>query len=153
MKSIWPIILLAAEPFVNFDRALAAVAIVLGVIGFWRSEQPFSELNKRADTMTEEFLRMVMTITVSYASFTKALTGVELDSIELPENGAFALLTSFYLKQQLHAERFTQEKLAELRNDTRHQVEIGAREYAEMLIKSGLGRLRDGVEFNPKLKK
>ena len=144
MENIWSSL--------TFDRVLATVAIVLGVIGIWRAEHLFRELNERADKMTDEFLNKAITIVVSYASFTKALWAVELSPVELREDGAFALMTSFYFQQLLHTTKFTPEQLAELRKHTRNQVETGARDYAEMLIKSGLGRLKDGVEFNPDLK-
>jgi len=139
------------ESFFTFDRILATVAIVVGVVGIWRAEHLFKRLNKRADKMTENFLLSAIRIVVSYASFTKALQAVELPPTELPKDGAFALLTSFYFQQVLHSEKFKPEELNDLRKSTRHQVEIGARDYAEMLIKSGLGKLKDGVEFNPDL--
>ena len=140
------------ETFLTFDRILATVAIVLGVFGIWRAEHLFKKLNNRADAMTEEFFRKAITIVVSYASFTKALRGVELSPSELREDGAFALMTSFYFQQLLHTNKLTPAELGELRKHTRSQVETGARDYAEMLIKSGLGKLKDGVEFNPDLK-
>lgn len=145
-------ILGSAEVFFTFDRVLASVAILVGVVGIWRGEYLFERLNKRADKMTEEFLRSATTVTVSYASFARALLGVELFSEELPKDGAFALLTSFYFQQMLHSSKFTPEQLSELRKQTRKQVEVGARDYAEMLVKSGLGKMKDGVEFNPDLR-
>jgi len=142
----------SAKAFLTFDRVLASVAILIGVWGILRAEHLFERLNKRAATMTEEFLRSAATIAVSYASFARALLGVELFSEELPKDGAFALLTSFYFQQVLHSGKFTPEQLGELRKQTRRQVELGARDYAEMLVKSGLGKMKDGVEFNPDLR-
>jgi len=141
------------ESFFTFDRILATVAIVVGVVGIWRAEHLFKRLNNRADKMTEDFLRSATTILVSYASFTRALqAGVELPATELAKDGAFALLTSFYFQQVLHAGKLRPEEFSDLRKSTRAQVETGARDYAEMLIKSGLGKLKEGVEFNPDLR-
>jgi hypothetical protein len=146
------IVLGGTESLFTFDRVLATVAIVLGAAGIWRAEFLFERLNKRADKMTEEFLRSATTIVVSYASFTRALLGVELLPTELSKDGAFALLTSFYLQQTLHRDKFTPGQLSELRKLTREQVEKGARDYAEMLVKGGLGKMKDGLEFNPDLR-
>ena len=86
----------SAESFFTFDRLLATVAIVVGVVGIWRAEHLFGKLNKRADKMREDFLGSATTTLVSYASFTKALQGIALSPTELSKDGAFALLTSFY---------------------------------------------------------
>jgi hypothetical protein len=141
----------SADAFLTFDRILATVAIVLGVGGIWRAEHLFKKLNERADGMTEEFLRQAITVVMSYASFTRALQGVELLPAELREDGAFALLTTFHLQKLLHSSKFRPEQLAELRALTRKQLEKSALEDAQLLIKSGLGKLKEGVEFNPEL--
>ncbi|SRR6266404_3327908 len=144
-------LLASAEAFLTFDRILATVAILLGVAGIWRAERLFKRLNERANGMTEEFLRQAITVVMSYASFTRALQGVELFPAELREDGAFALLTTFHLQKLLHRSKFTPEQLAELRALTREQLEKSAREDAQLLIRSGLGKLKDGVELNPEL--
>ncbi|HUN61902.1 MAG TPA: hypothetical protein VMU53_07925 [Candidatus Sulfotelmatobacter sp.] len=135
-----------------FDRIIPTVAIVLGVAGIWRAEYLFKKLNDRADAMTEEFLRQVITVVTSYASFTRALQGVDLFPGELPKDGAFALLTTYHFQKLLHSGKFTPQQLAELRQLTREQVEKSARQDAELLINSKLGKLKDGVELNPELK-
>jgi hypothetical protein len=144
-------LLASAETFLTFDRILATVAIVLGVSGIWRAEHLFKKVNGRADGMTEEFLRQAITVVMSYASFTRALQGVELLPAELREDGAFALLTTFHLQKLLHGSKFTADQLAELRALTRKQLEKSAREDAQLLMRSGLGRLKEGVELNPEL--
>jgi hypothetical protein len=138
--------------FFTFDRVLATVAIVIGVAGIWRAEFLFERLNKRADNMTDEFLRSAITIAISYATFSRSLLGVELFSEELPKDGAFALLTTFYFQQVLHRGKMTSDEFNDLRKLTREQVEKGARGYAEMLVNAGLGKMKKGVEFNPDLR-
>lgn len=125
--------------------------IVLGLAGIWRAEYLFDRLNKRAGAMTEEFLRQAIRVVTSYASFTRALQGVELLPGELPKDGAFALLTTYHLQKLLHSDKFTPSQLAELRQLTREQVEKSARQDAELLINSNLAKLKDGVELNPDL--
>ena len=72
---------------------------------------------------------------------------VEMNTLDLPKDGAFALFTVFRIHQLLYP-KATPEQMAALRKKTRDAAEIGAREYAEMLIKSGQGKFRDGFEFN-----
>src|SRR5215475_12084383 len=100
----------AMESFFTFDRVLATVAIVVGVVGIWRAEYLFKRLNERADKMADDVVRTAMTIAVSYASFARSLLGVELDPQELPKDGAFALLTAFYFQQKLNQEKLTPEE-------------------------------------------
>ena len=54
----------SAEFFFTFDRILATVVIVVGVLGIWRAEHLFRKLNKRADKLREDFLGSATTTCV-----------------------------------------------------------------------------------------
>ena len=98
--------------------------------------------------MRNALLREANTVLQSYAAFSRALQVVELDPLELPPDGAFALLTSFYFQQLLHKEKFTPEELQELQKLSRKNVDKAARDYVQMLASSGLGS-REGMQPEP----
>lgn len=132
---------------------LSSIAIVLGVVGIWRSEHLFRKLGKKLedliDSMKKNVLGEMVTVANSYAVFTRALQAVELDPMELPKDGAFALLTTFHLTKLLHP-NLTSEEFAALRKRTREGVDKAAREYVDLLTKSGMGKLKQGIELvNP----
>jgi hypothetical protein len=133
------------------EPLLSIIAILLGVAGIWRSERLFKKLDNNLNHLMEDMkdntLRQAITVTVSYAAFTRALQAVELDPMELPKDGAFALLTAFQLQKLLNTD-FTPEQLAELRTLTRESVDKNACRNVDQLIKSGMGKLKDGVELN-----
>jgi hypothetical protein len=133
----------------SLDRGLATIAIIVGIAGILRADYLFGKLNRRADNMTERFLGEALTTLVSYAAFAQAMQGIDLFSFELPKDGAFALLTAFHLQKILHAKKLSPEQLTELRQKTRNQVTDEAKEQAKLLIKSKLGKLKEGVEFGP----
>jgi hypothetical protein len=122
----------------------------LGVVGIWRSEYLFTKLGKKLgnliDSMKKNVLGEMLTVTNSYAAFTRALQAVELDPTELPKDGAFALLTTFHLTKLLHP-NLTAEEFAALRKLTRESVDKTAREYVDLLTKSGMGKPRKGIEL------
>lgn len=133
------------------STALSVFAIILGVAGIWRAEYLFKKLNRAlehlVDTVRKDALRETITIAASYAAFTRSLQAVELDPMQLPQDGAFALLTAFHL-QKLRNPQFTPEEFATLRSDTRRNVEKTARTYADLLVGSGLGKLKKGIELS-----
>lgn len=138
--------------FLSSDRGLAYVAIVVGVGGVLRADWLFHKLYQREKYIREAILRETKTVLLSYAAFSRALQGVELDEAHLKKDGAFALLTSFRIQQLLFPDA-TPEQQAELRRTTREQIEKSARDYAEMIVNAGMGNLKEGLELNPELKK
>lgn len=138
--------------FFSSDRGLAYVAIFIGVGGILRADWLFHKLYKREKYIREAILSEAKTVLLSYAAFSRALQGVELNETDITKEGAFALLTSFRI-QQLLAPDAPMQQLAELRKGTREQVEKSARDYAEMLLGAGMGKLKTGIELNPDLKR
>ena len=130
------------------DRWLAIIAIALGTVGILRAEWLFEKLYKKEKYIKNAVLTEGTTVAVSYASFSRALQAVELKPLELTKDGAFALLTGFRF-QQLINEDFTPEQFAELREQTRKQVDKEARAYAKELIASGMASVKEGVEITP----
>jgi len=129
---------------------LSSVAILLGLVGIWRSEHPFTKLDKNLEhlihSMKKNILGEMLTVTNSYAAFTRALQVVELDPMELPKDGAFALLTTFHFTKLLHP-NLTAEEFAALRKLTRESVDTTARDYVHLLISSGMGKPKEGTEL------
>jgi hypothetical protein len=129
------------------------LAIVVGVGGILRAEWLFEKLYKREKDIREALLREANTVLLSYASFSRALQGLELDPMEMTKDGAFAALTSYHFQQLLHGSSYTPQQLVELRKLTREQIEKQARVYAEQFIAAGIGKLKDGVVLNPEFEK
>jgi hypothetical protein len=146
-------ILANAWSFLTSDRGLAILAILVGVGGILRSEWLFEKLYRREKHIREALLREANTVLLSYASFARALQGIDLDPKEMAKDGAFAALTSYHFQQLLHGGSYTPQQLAELRKGTREQVEKQAQVYAEQFIAAGIGTLKSGMGFNPDLKK
>lgn len=134
----------------GFSDLLAFIAILLGVVGIWRSEHLFTKLDKKLEhligSMRKNVLGEMLTVTTSYAAFTRALQAVELDPMELPKDGAFALLTTFHFMKLLHP-NLTSEEFAELRKRTRGSVDTTARGYVDLLTTSGMGKPKQGIEL------
>lgn len=128
--------------FVTSDRGLAIFAIVVGVGGILRAEWLFEKLYKREKHIREALLREANTVLLSYASFSRALQGLDLDPAEMRKDGAFAALTSYHFQQLLHGSTFTPQQLAELRQLTREQIEKQAVVFAEQFIAAGIGNSR-----------
>ena len=131
----------------SIDRVLSIVALVVGIVAILRVEWLFEKLYKREKYIKQAMLEELTTVLNSYAAFSRAMQFVEMNTLDLPKDGAFALFTVFRIHQLLYP-KATPEQMAALRKKTRDAAEIGAREYAEMLIKSGQGKFRDGFEFN-----
>ncbi len=130
---------------------LSSIAILLGLVGIWRAEHLFAKLDKNLelliDGLKRNMLGEMLTVTSSYAAFTRALQVVKLDPMELPKDGAFALLTTFQFMKLLHP-NLTPEEFAALRKQTREGVDETAREYVDELTKSGVGKIKEGIELN-----
>jgi hypothetical protein len=130
------------------DRWLAIIAILVGTLGVLRAEWLFEKLYKREKYIKEALLREALTVTVSYASFSRALQALELTPLEMEKDGAFALLTGFHLQKLVNAD-YTPEQFAELRKLTRKQVDKMARVYVNELVASGLASPKEGVVITP----
>lgn len=129
---------------------LAAIAILIGVVGIWRAEQLFNKLVKTQEHLIGDMkngaLDQAISVTASYAAFRRAMQAVEIDPGELPEDAAFALFTTFHFQSV----RFSGAKpadVAKLRKDTRASIDKDARGYIDMLINSGLAKRRAGVDL------
>ncbi len=129
------------------DRLLSIVALVVGVAALIRVEWLFEKLYKREQYIRQAILEEFMTVLNSYAAFSRAMQFVEMNTLDLSKDSAFALFTVFRIHQLLYP-KATPEQMAALRKKTRDAAETGAREYAKMLIKSGQGKIRDGFDFN-----
>ena len=129
---------------------LSAFAIVLGVAGIWRAEALFSKLDATLEhliaTMRNQVLDSVITVTVSYAAFRRALQVVEIPPEELPEDAAFALFTSFHF-QSLRFANAKPEDLKKLHKDTRAKIDTDAKGYVKMLLASEVARKKPGVSL------
>jgi hypothetical protein len=107
LQKFWEI-LISDRGLSILATVLSIVAIVVGVGGILRAEHLFKELDRTLKhllrDMRKDALREAVTVTASYAAFTRALQVVELDPMELPKDGAFALLTGFRFQQILNPE-------------------------------------------------
>jgi hypothetical protein len=130
---------------------ISILAILVGAVGIWRAERLFDELNGNVKelitSLKNNMLKEAETVFASYASFVRSLQAVDLKPHELPQDGAFALLTVFRIQQLLNRD-FSSEQIAELRKQTRTSVEKAAHSYVEMLTKSGLATMKPNVRLN-----
>ena len=142
---------------ISSDRGLSItgtlvgiVAIMFGAAGIWRAEYLFRQLDKNLNHLIEEMkkdaLQHATTVAASYAAFTRALQAIELDPKQLPKDGAFALLTSFYFQNKLNP-GMAPEDLTRLHKNTRQTVEKIAREHVNLLLMSGMGKMKDGIRL------
>jgi hypothetical protein len=127
---------------------LSAIAIVLGVVGIWRAEVLFTKLDRNLENliknMKDRMLDEAITVTSSYAGFIRAMQKVELHPNELPKDAAFALFTTFHL-QTLRYPGAKPEQMAQLRKDSRANVDTYAQGYVDMLLQSGLASTKDSI--------
>jgi hypothetical protein len=131
----------------SVDRCLAVAAIVVGLGALLRVEWLFERLYKREKYIKQIILEESVTILQSYTAFSRAMQAVEINPLDLPKDSAFAMFTVFYLQKRLYPSA-SPEAMAALQKRTRNEAEIAARGYAQMLIASGQGKLREGFEFN-----
>jgi|SRR5277367_3946844 len=132
------------------DRMLALVAIVIAAFAIWDVHKLFTELEKR-DKDTESrvrkaVLKELLTFTASVATYSRAAQFIEFYEGQPDRETAVAMLVAFKI-QQLISPDGTKEQFSELRKTTRRQLEEAARGYAETIISSGLGKLKDGWNF------
>lgn len=152
LQLVWPSVHHLLESLRDnvFADPLSACAIVLGVVGIWRAESLFRRLETTLEhlivTMKNQVLDSMITVTGSYASFRRAMQVVEIPPDELPEDAAFALLTSFHF-QSVRFANAKPEDLSKLRKDTRAKVDTDAKGYVQMLLSSRMARKRPGVRL------
>ena len=142
----------------NFDRFLALVAILLALVGIvvaavamWDVRRLFKELESRdknaEQRVRQAVLKELLTVTASFATFSRAAQFIDFHPGQPDKDTAIAMLMAFRI-QQLIAPDAKKEEFAELRKTTRNQVEKEAAVWAQTIIDSGLGKLKDGWEFN-----
>lgn len=134
---------------------LSVIAIVVGVGGILRAEHLFKRLDANLTDLISNFkrdaLRETTSVTASFAAFAHALQFVELKKLELQKDAAFALFTQFHLQRLLHPD-MSDEDFARLRKTDRDNVDKGARDYIEMLVKSGMATVKPGFRLEDLIK-
>lgn len=122
------------------DRILSFIAIVIAAIAILDVRHLFRTTEERARTA---ILRELNNYGASMSAFYRACQYIEFHPGELDREGA-ALLFATFRVQQLLAPNATKEELSELQKATRKDVDKAAREYMGLLIRSEIGRLKDG---------
>jgi hypothetical protein len=130
----------------DIDRSLTIIALLVGIGAVIRVEYLFEKLYKRERYIKNAVLDEFITALHSYSAFARAMQFVEMNPTDLTKDSAFALFTVFEFQKRRYPDAKPEEMNA-LRKKTRDEVENSARGYAEMLIKSGQGRLKDGFDF------
>ncbi|HUJ30072.1 MAG TPA: hypothetical protein VLY23_02245 [Candidatus Acidoferrum sp.] len=128
------------------DRILALIAIVIALIAIRDVRHLFRTTEERARTA---ILRELNNYGASMSAFFRACQYVEFHPGELDRKSAALLFATFRI-QQLLAPEATRQELEELRKSTRKGVDNTAREYIELLITSGIGKLKDGYTLPPR---
>jgi hypothetical protein len=122
------------------DRILSFIAIVIAAIAILDVRHLFRTTEERARTA---ILRELNNYGASMSAFYRACQYIEFHPGELDRESA-ALLFATFRVQQLLAPKATKEELSELQKATRKDVDKAAREYMDLLIRSEIGRLKDG---------
>jgi hypothetical protein len=122
------------------DRILSFIAIVIAVIAIRDVRNLFRTTEERARTA---ILRELNNYGASMSAFYRACQYIQFHPGELDRESA-ALLFATFRVQQLLAPKATKEELSERQKATRKDVDDAARGYMELLISSGIGRLKDG---------
>jgi hypothetical protein len=130
----------------GIDRLLSIAAIVIGLGALIRVEYLFEILYRLEQYIKNVILNEFITTLHSYSAFARAIQFVEMNPMDLTKDSAFALFTVFELQKRRYPDGRSEEMNA-LRKKTRDEVETAARGYAEMLVKSGQGKLKDGFGF------
>jgi hypothetical protein len=136
----------------NLDRILALIAIIIATVAIVDVRRLFKDLEER-DRNTEKKVRHailmeLLTHTSSFAAFSRAAQFIDFNKGEPDKQTAIAMLMSFHLEQLLAPPDATAEGLNHLRKSARDKMEQMAREYAETIISSGIGTLKDGWDFS-----
>lgn len=111
----------------------------------------FQKLEKRdkdtEDRARKAVLKELLTFTASFATYSRAAQFIDFFEGQPDRETAIAMLVAFRI-QQLISPEGKKEEFAELRRTTRNQVEKEAAVWAQTIIDSGLGKLKDGWDFN-----
>jgi hypothetical protein len=134
----------------NLDRILSFLAIVIATIAILDVRHLFQKLAAR-DTQTENRVRQavlkeLLTHAASFATFSRAAQFVEFYGTQPDKQASIAILMAFRF-QELLTPNTTREQLAELRKTTRDQIEKESAVWAQMMIDSGVGKMKEGWEF------
>jgi hypothetical protein len=134
------------------DRILAGIAILIGVGGIWRAERLFSRLEKQLQELLKnlhmDILKQVNNSALAYSAFRRAAQGLDFAEDQLTPDAAFTLLLSNRLHQDIYP-HLTSEQHAQLRQETRANIEIQADKMSELLIANGMAKMKAGWEYNP----
>jgi len=122
------------------DRILTFIAIVIAVIAIRDVRHLFRTTEERARTA---ILRELNNYGASMAAFYRACQCIEFHPGELDRESAALLFATFRI-QQLLAPNANKEELSARQKATRKDVDDTARGYMEMLVSSGIGRLKAG---------
>jgi hypothetical protein len=117
------------------DRILSFIAIVIAVIATRDVRNLFRTTEKRARTA---ILRELNNCGASMSAFYRACQYIQFHPGELDRESAALLFATF--RVQLLAPKATKEELSERQKTWMTR----ARGYMELLISSGIGRLKDG---------
>lgn len=134
-----------------FCLVIDLIAVAIAVYALWDVRNLFHELERR-DKETEQkvhnaFVRELQTTTFSMATFFRACQYIDFNRLDPDRDTSWALLMTFRSYELLNPDAAKAEK-EQWRKDTRERMEKAAKEYAEMLIKADLGRLKSGFGFS-----
>jgi hypothetical protein len=127
------------------DRILSLIAIVIAVIAIRDVRHLFRTTEERARTA---ILHELNNYGASMSAFYRACQAIDFQPGELDRESA-ALLFATFRVQQLLAPNATRQELSELQKATRKNVDDAALGYVELLISSGIGRLKNGYTLQP----
>jgi hypothetical protein len=135
----------------NLDRILSLIAVVIATIAIIDVRHLFQRLEKRdkdtEDRVRKAVLKELLTFTASFATYSRAAQFIDFFEGQPDRETAIAMLVAFRI-QQLISPEGKKEEFAELRRTTRNQVEKEAAVWAQTIIDSGLGKLKEGWDFN-----
>jgi hypothetical protein len=122
------------------DRILSFIAIVIAVVAMLDVRHLFRTTEERARTA---ILRELNNYGASMSAFYRACQYIDFHPGELDRESAALLFATFRI-QQLLAPNANKEDLSARQKATRRDVDDAARGYMEMLVSSGIGRLKAG---------
>jgi hypothetical protein len=132
-----------------FCSVIDIVAVIVAGYALWDVRKLFQHLEER-DRTTEErvriaFIKELQTTTMSMATFYRACQYIDFNPLDPDRDTSFAMLMTFRSYELLNPQA-TKEEKEQWRKNTREQMEKGAKEYSDMLIKSDLGKVKPGFE-------
>lgn len=133
-----------------FCFVIDVIAVVIAIYALLDVRHLFRKLDER-DKATEDrvriaFIRELQTTTMSMATFYRACQCIDFHLLDPDRDTCFAMLMTFRTYELLNPNAALREK-EDWRKQTREQMERGAKEYAELLIKSNLGKLKEGFSI------